>query len=115
MSVAPHLHIDVRKDGTSWNSSLDNFVDPRSLIPKGGDMSRDKLTKEDVIELHMAYTRSPANPKGSYPGKDYDWRHVGGPLTPCLHDFRKLPVAGAVDPAVLDKAAKYDKIKSALS
>lgn len=43
--VAAHLHWDVRKPNTLWNASLNNYVDPLSLI-KGGDMiSSDALDR----------------------------------------------------------------------
>lgn len=49
------------------------------------NMARDSLSKEDVIELHRAYT-------GSDPGKDYDFRHVGQPLEVAIRDFKKVAV-----------------------
>lgn len=30
--VAPHLHVDVRKVGTAWTDSLNNYFDPRKVI-----------------------------------------------------------------------------------
>lgn len=30
--VPYHLHVDARKQGTAWNASLANYVDPRGLI-----------------------------------------------------------------------------------
>lgn len=35
--VPAHLHWDVRKDGTTYNSSFYNYTDPLSLISKGVD------------------------------------------------------------------------------
>ncbi len=48
---------------------------------KGGNVSADKLTKEEVIELHVAFNDGP-------PGSAYDWRHVGGPLSDAIRDFK---------------------------
>lgn len=48
--VAPHLHVDVRKDGTAWNASLNNYVDPRSLITQGGNEVNDTFKNEAEVK-----------------------------------------------------------------
>lgn len=50
-------------------------------IGTGVPMSADKLTKEEVIELHVAYY-------GGSPGSGYDYRHVGGSLQALIHAFQ---------------------------
>ena len=47
---------------------------------KGGSMSSDALTKEEVIVIHQAEF-------GGNPGSGYDYRHVGGPLGKLLADW----------------------------
>lgn len=48
--VAAHLHWDVRKNGTSYNASLNNYVDPMSLITNQGE----EMFKTDA-EVREAY------------------------------------------------------------
>lgn len=51
------------------------------LRPKGSSMATDKLTKEEVIEIHRAYFLGD-------PGPGYGWEHVGQPLDKIIHDFK---------------------------
>lgn len=105
-----HGNLPLRKHSDFVKTSCPGDLDLARIDKEAKEdaMAKDKLTREDVIELHLAYT-------GSQPGKDYDWRHVGGTLTKCIQDFKKLPRISGHDPAVLDKAARFDKIKSALN
>ena len=44
--VAAHLHVDVRKNGTAYNASFYNYVDPMSLInEQGGSQLMDTIDK----------------------------------------------------------------------
>lgn len=76
-----HFSVGVGPDG----SSLPGTYESTELWNIGGQvMSADRLTKEEVIELHVAYYGGP-------PGKGYDFRHVGGPLQKLIHDFKPSP------------------------
>lgn len=46
-----------------------------------GSMSVDKLSREDVIEIHRAYFIGD-------PGAGYGWEHVGQPLSKIVADFK---------------------------
>ena len=73
-----HLSVGVGSDGQSAPGTYNN-TSPWNL--GGTPMSADKLTKEEVIELHVAYYGGP-------PGSGYDYRHVGGTLNALIHAFK---------------------------
>lgn len=55
--VAPHLHVDVRKDGTTWDASLANYIDPLTLLKED-----DVITSADDLNiLWIMATDNPAN------------------------------------------------------
>jgi hypothetical protein len=73
-----HVSVGVGTDGQSAPGTYNN-TSPWNL--GGTPMSADKLTKEEVIELHVAYYGGP-------PGSGYDYRHVGGTLNALIHAFK---------------------------
>ena len=50
--VRPHLHIDVRKAGTPWDASFDNYVNPLSLLvtPKEEEMPLTEQQQDKLIK-----------------------------------------------------------------
>lgn len=50
--VPYHLHFDVRKDGTAWNSNLSNYYDPETFFKEEDEV----LTKEDLPYIKMIHT-----------------------------------------------------------
>ena len=112
--------------GTNIISQLARIKSRIDEILKGGTMSADKLTKEQVRTLHIAEF------KGE-PGAGYDWRHVGGTLDQALNDWHPSPIAlhNRVDNSVVGKDTKlvpegsqqpgvpveidYDKLASAVA
>lgn len=50
-NVDPHLHVDVRKDGTAWTDSLENFYDCTQLITEGDDMIEDNEACKLLIRI----------------------------------------------------------------
>lgn len=106
-----HGELPLKKHSDFVNTSCPGDLDLARIDKeaKGDTMSKDKLTREEVIRLHKGFTG------GSLPGKDYDYRHVGGTLVNCINDFEKLPRTNSTaDPAIVEKATRFDKIKSAL-
>ena len=85
-----HVSVGVGRDGQSKQPYDDKDLWVVDLQQDGGNMSKEGLTKEEVIELHMAYRG------GSVPGANYDYRHVGGTLEQFIHDFKPAQV-GNVD------------------
>lgn len=56
--VAAHLHVDVRKDGTVWNASLNNYSDFRSVIADAAKPKLDMPAVGSVIQLIPKDTRT---------------------------------------------------------
>lgn len=102
-------HSDVNKTACCGKNLKAKLGEITGTI--GDVMSADRLTKEEVIELHYAYF-------GSKPGSNYDYRHVGGPLQALIHDWRGNPQAlkngGDVSVDCQSKIdAIYTKVKTA--
>lgn len=102
--------LPLRKHSDFVNTSCPGDLDLARIDKeaRGDIMSKDKLTREDVIELHLAYT-------GSQPGRDYDWRHIGGPLSPCINDFKKVATPRATPDLIAvkkiaDALKEYNKV-----
>lgn len=76
-----HISVGVGRDGQSKQPYDDTTA---WTIKKGGSMSTNALTKEEVIVLHEAEF-------GGAPGANYDYRHVGGPLSQLLADWHPSP------------------------
>ena len=78
------------------------------LVPKGNTMATDKLTKEDVIEIHRAYFIGD-------PGPGYGWEHVGKPLEVIVRDFKnsiyRIPIVQRYNdyPTVIGQNADLTK------
>lgn len=82
--TGPHLHHDVRKNGTAWNQSFSNYYDWEALIKQqGADMP---TTLESAKALaNMAAGRNPNSPKNI---ADLQKHHVGkDPNTKILEWF----------------------------
>lgn len=97
-----HIHISagVGSDGKSAPGTYNN-TSLWNLGSKGNAMSADKLTKEEVLELHRTYF-------GSSPGAGYDFRHVGGTLGQLIKDWAYSPIelASRVNAKVAGKTTK---------
>lgn len=73
-----HVSVGVGSDGKSAPGTYENTTSWNI----GENMSADKLTKDEVIEIHNAYF-------GGNPGVNYDYHHVGGPLEALIFDWKK--------------------------
>jgi hypothetical protein len=51
--VVQHLHMDVRRNGTEWNASLSNYVDPMQFFPNVTTASAVKETKVMLTEIGL--------------------------------------------------------------
>ena len=96
-AIGVHVHWGLRINGT--------VVDGMKYITKEKDMSKDKLTRHEVIELHQAYF-------GGNPGKNYDYSDVGKTLQYLIHKWRNNPQAlkNKKPPVTASIAAFKDKV-----
>lgn len=89
--LAHHETSSTSCPGDKITARINNY---RNGVP----VSADKLTKEEVIELHVAFHDGP-------PGPNYDWRHVGGPLSAAIAAF-KPGTRGRLTKAQVEKLHK---------
>lgn len=71
--VPYHLHMDVRKNGTTWNQSLSNYYDPLALIEKELTVAT-LTTKTDLNFLYktmLGRSRSTGEGEDVYLQRDY--------------------------------------------
>lgn len=68
--VAAHLHVDVRNDGTTWNASLNNYMDFRQVIAAANapaQASNHLYKVGDTVWLHPAQNSWRVYPVGAKP------------------------------------------------
>jgi murein DD-endopeptidase MepM/ murein hydrolase activator NlpD len=73
-TTGPHCHWDVRKLGTAWDHSINDYFDSEVLLKEGKDMP---LTKEQIMVIYeLAFDDNdvdvPADIISAYTGKDVD-------------------------------------------
>lgn len=70
--VAAHLHVDTRRNGTLWNASLENYVNPLDLIKKESAMSNPSAgTVDNAYKTFNGRFATPEE-KRIYTSKDWE-------------------------------------------
>lgn len=126
-STGPHLHWDVRIP-SAWSAAYSNYVNPETLVSipasktQGGNTVI--LTEEDVRVLYRRIFNREGDAGGvkNYTGKTLDYTlndMLGSKEFMILMQSKyqsTVTIPGpAVDPTLADKAARFDRIKSALN
>jgi len=99
-NILQHKQVTLPTRPTACAGGLDTDRIKRDsdTLLQGGSMSKDALTKEEVIELHYAYFIGG-------PGTGYGYEHVGKPLEKLIHDWKN----SGYRKNVLDRYYAFDK------